>query len=403
MTTHPVSRKVNIAETETEKAQNGQLVYINNIRWLLTVLVVMIHIHVTYSGMGLWYYKEPGEMGPLSFWSFIVYQCVAQAFVLGLFFFIAGYFTPSSYAKRGFGRFIRDRFIRLGIPTLVYMVAIHPVALMLAKHFSQDMPADLALWYGRYITSFAFLSNSGPMWFTFALFIFTAVYALLRSALPETTLGDKQSLTLTNGRMIAVIMVISTVAFLLRIVQPAGGQLFNEEPGNFMQIGFFGQYIIAFILGIYSRRYNLLENIPYKFGKFWLIVTLVIGLPLLPALFIGGGIASNPPAFFGGMHWQSAAYATWESFLFVGVLIGLPAIFKEKNNSQGRLRRFLSANAFGVYVFHPPIIVALSILLHKMALPQLAKTYTMILIVVPVCFFLSYLLRKIPLVKHLFT
>lgn len=403
MATHAMRGDANNYETETGKTQKEKLIYINNIRWLLTIFVVMVHIHVTYSGIGLWYYKEPGEMGPLTFWSFIMYQCGAQAFLMGLFFLIAGYFTPGSYAKRGFGRFLRDRFIRLGIPTLVYMLAIHPVTVLLVKHFSQDMPADPALWYGRYITSFAFLSNSGPMWFTFALFIFTAVYALLRNISSGSTNYDNRPLVLSHKRLVAVIMVISAVAFLLRTVQPAGVSLFNKKPGNFMQIGFFGQYIIAFILGIYSRRHNLLDNVPYKFGKFWLILTLAIGLPLLPALFIGGGIANNPPAFFGGLHWQSAAYATWESFMFVGISIGLLALFGAKNNSQGRLRRFLSDNAFGVYVFHPPILVALSLLFNKMALSQLAKTYTMVLIVVPICFLSIYLLRKIPLARRLFS
>ena len=159
------------------------------------------------------------------------------------------------------------------------------------------------------------------------------------------------------------------LAFLLRIVQPAGIPLFNKAPGNFMQIGFFAQYIIAFILGIVSSKAKLLERVPYKFGKFWLGLTLILGLLLLLCLFIGGG--SNPSVFFGGFHWQSAAYATWESFMFVGISSGLLALFRKKNNTQGRLRRFLSENAQGVYVFHPPILVGLSILCHQMALPRL--------------------------------
>ncbi len=362
-----------VPETQIEGVQGKKLTFINNIRWLLTIFVVMIHLHVTYSGMGLWYYREPGPMGPLSFWSFIMYQAGSQAFVLGLFFFIAGYFTPGSYNKRGYGRFIWDRFIRLGIPTLVYMLVIHPVTVLITSHFNGDMPSNLVSWYGQYITSAAFLSNSGPMWFTLALFVFTVAYALFRNFSGSTaTPDDKQPVLMTHGRVIAVIAFISATAFLLRTVQPAGVPLLNNEIGNFMQIGFFAQYVFAFILGIIAYRHNLLDRLTYRLGKIWFTMALVLGFPLLPALFIGGGIAKiGPAAFFGGFHWQSAAYATWESFMFVGISLGLLTIFREKNNTQGPVRRFLSEHAFGVYVFHAPILVALSMSFMQLRLPPL--------------------------------
>lgn len=402
MAASTVISDVNVSGTQTVKNESEKLIFINNIRWLLTILVVMIHIHVTYSGMGMWYYKDPGAMGPLSFWSFIMYQCVAQSFVLGLFFFISGYFTPESYAKRGFFLFVRDRFIRLGVPTLVYMLIIHPVTVLMTKQFSQDMPSNLVAWYGQYITSLAFLSNSGPLWFTFALFLFTVVYALVRTLLIRTNSTSRQAEVITHGRVVAVIALISVAAFLVRTVQPAGTPLFNNEIGNFMQIGFFAQYIIAFILGVVTCQRNLLEHIPYRLGKIWFTLALLTGLPLLPALFIGGGIASNPPVFFGGYHWQSAAYATWESIMFVGVSLGALTIFREKFNRQGPIRRFLSQNAFGVYVFHAPILVALAIFFHKMAVPQLAKVYILALIAVPISFVFSYSLKKVFLFKRLF-
>lgn len=112
------------------------------------------------------------------------------------------------------------------------------------------MPFNLVSWYSQYITSAAFLSNSGPMWFTFALFVFTVAYASFRILSGSTaTPDDKQPVLMTHGRLIAVIASISATAFLLRTVQPAGVPLLNNETGNFMQIGFFAQYVLAFILG----------------------------------------------------------------------------------------------------------------------------------------------------------
>lgn len=404
METRTVFDIANKPKTRIEGDQGKNLTFINNIRWLLTIFVVMIHLHVTYSGMGLWYYREPGSMGPLSFWSFIMYQAISQAYVLGLFFFIAGYFTPGSYNKRGYGRFIRDRFIRLGIPTLLYMLVIHPVTVLITSHFNKAMPTNLVSWYGQYITSMAFLSNSGPMWFTFALFVFAVAYALFRYFSGSTaTPIDKQTVLITHGRVIAVIVFISAAAFMLRTVQPAGVPLLNNEIGNFMQIGFFAQYVIAFILGIFAYLHNLIDRLTYRLGKIWFTLAVVLGLPFLPALFIGGGIAKRDPAnFFGGFHWQSAAYATWESFIFVGISLGMLTMFRKINNTQGPVRRFLSENAFGVYVFHAPILVTLSMLFMQIELPPLGKMYLMTLIVLPACFGFSYVLKKVPLFKKLF-
>ena len=45
---------------------------------------------------------------------------------MGLMFMIAGYFVAGSYDRKGFGRFVGDRFRRLVIPRLIYMIAIDP-------------------------------------------------------------------------------------------------------------------------------------------------------------------------------------------------------------------------------------------------------------------------------------
>ena len=52
---------------------------------------------------------------------------------------------------------------------------------------------------------------------------------------------------------------------------------------------------------------------------------------------------------------------------------GLLALFREKYNFQGGVERFMSANAFAVYLFHPQILIAPAITLHTVAVPQIVK------------------------------
>ena len=42
---------------------SGRLLWIDNIRLLMIVLVVLIHVNCTYSGFGMWYYKDSSGMG----------------------------------------------------------------------------------------------------------------------------------------------------------------------------------------------------------------------------------------------------------------------------------------------------------------------------------------------------
>ena len=67
--------------------------------------------------------------------------------------------------------------------------------------------------------------------------------------------------------------------------------------------------------------------------------------------------------------------------------------------SPGKLRRFLSENAFGVYVFHPPVLVAITLAFRDLHLDPLAKWCLLALIVLPACFAVSWGLRTVPLVR----
>jgi hypothetical protein len=334
-----------------------------------------------------------------------MYGMLNQAYILGLFFFIAGYFTPSSFDKRGVKKFITSRIIRLGIPTLVYMLCIHPLTLFILKQFNLPIYTDFFSWYKDYVLSLSFLSNSGPLWFTLALLIFSICYAVIKSLFPTTiiTAAVKETFKVKNITLIYLILITSFFAFLIRLIQPAGVSLFNDEIGNFMQLGFFASYLTLFCSGILFHRYNLLDKLSFKFGISWLVLTILAGVPLWFMVIILGDLLKGSTALFGGFSWQSGMYALWESFFAVGMSIGLVALFKHKFNFQGRFTHFLSQNAFGVFVFHPPILVLIALLMRGVSLPPLGKMYVVSALVIPVCFIFSHYIRKIPWVKKTFS
>jgi surface polysaccharide O-acyltransferase-like enzyme len=380
-------------------SDGGRLWFIDNIRWLMIVLVVMFHLSLTYGQVGDWYYTENRALDPASQIIFVAFITFTQAYFMGLLFLIAGYFAPGSYDKKGMGRFVLDRSARLGIPTLVHMGLLQPLITAIAWFFNPRNPMPTLTGYWHYIKSFQFVTYSGPLWFALALLIFTLLYAGIRrllSFIRPSSPRPPRSTTVTHPWVILSIIVLAVISFFVRLVYPFGTSVFN------MKLCFFPQYIFLFSVGIVAYRRNWFLNIPYSFGIAWFKMAWLVGIPFWIMLILLGGALTNMTPYYGGLYWQAAAYAFWESFFCIGICLGLLVLFREKFNRQGKIAGFLTRNAFAVYVFHAPILVGLTLLAREIPLRPLLKTFLMTLIVLPSCFGLSDLLRRIPLWRKVF-
>jgi len=103
----------------------------------------------------------------------------------------------------------------------------------------------------------------------------------------------------------------------------------------------------------------------------------------------------------GNGHWQSAVYALWDSTFAVGMCLGAITLFRRFFNGQGRFGRFLSQHSYAVYIIHIPIVVFIAIALKGIHLEPLPKFGIAALIMVPTCFAVAYIVRKIPLVSRI--
>jgi glucans biosynthesis protein C len=131
-----------------------RLAFIDNIRWVLILIVICYHAAVTYSHVGGWYYLD-GPEPPLSVkLPFIALETYDQAYFMGFLFLPCRVFCAARLRRKGLGRFLRDRAIRLGIPSLLFMLIIHPVTVnwLLRLLYEPDRPSLNAV-CGRYIMS----------------------------------------------------------------------------------------------------------------------------------------------------------------------------------------------------------------------------------------------------------
>ena len=183
---------------------------------------------------------------------------------------------------------------------------------------------------------------------------------------------------------------------MFRIVQPIGTDILN------FQLCYFSSYIVLFILGIIAYRNNLFAKISYRTGKRWLISAIALGFLAWFVLVAVATANGTTVALEGGLTWQSAAFSLWESFVAVAMSIGLIAVFREKFNHQSKLVKTLSDNSFAVYMFHPMIIIPVTLLFGTVALYPIVKWLLLCVICIRLCFAAAhFVFRRIPLLKNI--
>ncbi len=375
----------------------ARLLFMDNLRWTAIILVLSMHAADTYSPLGNWYFVDRKPLTPPALLFFAAWQTYLQAFFMGLLFFIAGFFVPPSFDRKGPANFMRDRAFRLGWPVLFYMFLLGPVTeYYVARSWTSTEPTSFANEWLKHIRNGQFLQENGPLWFCLALLIFSLGYATFRTLSRGSSSGDtKQGHPLDSGTLVCFALLIAAVTFLIRLARPAS---FLNLP-----LKDFGQYTLLFAAGILSARRHSLTKLQLSSGIRWIVFALTIGFAVwLTILITGGAFRGKASAFSGGWHWQNAAFSVWEAFTCVALCYGLIVVFSQKYNRQGRVSRFLSANAFSVYVFHPPILILGARMLHGVPLHPILKFFLLTLFAAIASFTLSAtVFRRLPLLRRI--
>jgi surface polysaccharide O-acyltransferase-like enzyme len=392
MTTTTLSTSRTAVTTEAVQVKAaGRLPFIDNIRVFLTIMVIVFHLMIIYAGSGSFLYTE-GRQDTLTAVLGAWFCAANQAYFMGFFLLISAYFVPGSYDRKGAWHFLKDRLIRLGIPLLVYSWIISPLTWIVIIYVTQGqiLPLSAYLPGGR----FEGIIGAGPLWFVEALLIFTVVYVAWRQFFRPNVpvLPVKTDSRFPSSKVIVLFAVLmAVVTFVIRLWHPVG---WSFSPLN-LQFPFFVQYIALFVVGLIAYRRNWLASLSDSTGKRWLTVAIGLIVMFIPLALVGGAMESDEP-FKGGPYWQAMAYALWESFVCVGMCIGLTYLFRRYWNRQGRLAKFLSPNAYTAYIIHAPIITFTALALRNVDVYPLLKYGLAVLIALPLCFALSNLIRKLP-------
>jgi peptidoglycan/LPS O-acetylase OafA/YrhL len=333
--------------------------FIDRLRVVLTVLVILHHTAITYGGSGGWFYREVRDGGTPASLLLTVFCAVNQSFFMGMFFLLAGYFTPAALQRKGATRFVQERLVRLGVPLIVFGFVLGPLAAALAGG-----PAGGRVFERWWLSHGTFVI--GPLWFAWALLLFAAGFVAWRRVRPQPMDTVDRALPASMSWLYAALGV-GAASLALRQLVPVGENVLG------LQLGYFASYVFLFALGCAAAHHRWLERVERQQAGQWARVTLIT----LPLLFVTaalcGALQGRAVNFNGGFGLPAVVYAFWEPFVAWGLMASLLVRFRERFNAPSPAWESWGARAYGAFIVHAPILVGVSVALAGWTAPPLLK------------------------------
>jgi fucose 4-O-acetylase-like acetyltransferase len=345
---------------------------------VLVTCVILGHAFITYGDIGEWVYREPATSEAFNLLAAIVVS-LGSLFAMGMFFLIAGLLTPGPLRRKGPGRFLQDRLIRLGVPFVAYLLLIYPLAEWAGE---REEPLGSKLAGG--LTD----PDPGPLWFVGVLLLFSAAYVAWRALRPAPTGARPMPgwLLVGLGVAIAAGTVVVRLWFPIDSIQPFTAHVWQWP-----------QCIGLFVLGLMAAENGWLAPVERRTQRVGGWIALLGAVALLAAMATG----SSLEAFSGGLTWQAILTAACEGAIAVGLSMWLLGLFQRRFDHAGPLATALGRAAFGAYVLQAPVLLICALLAHPLPIPPEAKFLIVAPAGIAASFGLAWLLTRLPGVRRI--
>lgn len=312
---------------------------------------------------------------------------IGSLFGMALLFLIAGVFTPRSLARKGVGRFLADRAIRLGAPMVFFAVVLSPVV--------EYVDPENAGWdngFGAFAVHTWWPPVPGPTWFLGVLLLFSAVYAVTRTLFPTRTTGP----TPVRARhLVTAATVIALTSYALRSAVPLRQERWH------LALGQAPAWVVGFTLGALGGERGWFDPIEPTMARHGRHVAWGALAGSVAVIGLAGALGANIDNFGGGGTWQSLVTAVLEGALVVAISLWLLDLFRRRFNHQSPLAREMSRAAFAAFIIHQVVLVGLVLASHQVAWPSELKYATVSVLGVVGSFAIGSLLVRLPGVSRI--
>src|ERR1700681_4134941 len=391
------------APDESDQAQiaPARIVPLDRARTFIILLVLLHHSVINYT----WF----GHGDPMRWLGFDLVVLFNDSFFMALMFFISGLFVRDSLTRKGWAVFLRDRAWRLGVPFLISVFVLMPIAYyptFLRYHLPGTTDFNFLHFWWHTLSVGPW--PSGPAWFLWVLLALDVTAAAVWALAPGIidALG-RLIYAARNRPMLAfvVFLLVSITAYLP--MHLAFGDISWLEPGRFplpIQTSRILLYAAYFFTGVCVGAVNLRAALLAENGELarrwpvWLAFALVFYVAILVLVYAHHNWVADfdtPPLVWKvGYGLAFAAYNAAMAFT-------VSAFFLRFTGTGLGLLDAMQPSAYGIYLLHYIFIIWLQYAVYDHLFPAVAKFGIVFAGTLSMSWGLTLMLRKIPGVARL--
>ena len=354
--------------------------WLDNIRWMTIVLVVIYHVFYYYHNIGI----DPmfkglapnpaveGEKAAVTLAA--LFQYFIYPWFMMLLFVVSGIVAHMVLQKKTIKEFLSGRMHKLLVPSTLGILTIQWIGgyLISLNFFTADQKAATP-GLVRYLIYCA--TGIGALWFCQVLFVCCLLLALIKKF-------DK------NDRLSALAGKTSLpVLFLLAIVVVGAAQLLNTPITTYRMC----LYPLAFLLGYYVFSHENVQQTVKKYAYLLLAIGILADIAYIIKDY-GSYYASNEV-----QNDPVAVIAAW--FMVLGILGSAQRVLNFSNSFTS----YMNKAGWGIYIVHINVMLLTNTLLMPMAetLPMGVIYLTELVAAFGASILLWELLHRIPIVRWL--
>ena len=357
--------KVRFVEKVVKSMKSERKHYLDNIRWLTVVIVVLYHVIYMYSEI-----DNPGVVGKitnLDVQYYDVFQYAVYPWFMMLLFMVAGISSKLYLDGHTEKEFAKSRTTKLLVPSTIGLFAFGflqgYVNATIAGALGDLSNLPIIVRYLIFV-----VSGIGVLWFIQELWLNSMVLLLIRK--------------IEKGKLLAACGKLSegtALAFVLLLFIPTFGaaQVLNTPIICVYRIGL---YLFVFLLGYFV----LSQDAVIEALKRWFLVFAIpaLGLGIAFCKIYYGQIYANKPVY------QTLLFVAFGYFASMAILGGMA----KYGNSCNSFTAWMSKRSFGLYLFH---YLGISVVGLYLARPKLVSAPVAYLLSLIAGFTFGYILPAI--------
>ncbi len=368
--------RISDAENGTQQNQE-RLYFLDNIRWITILIVVVFHIFFYYNNIGTeaMYKRLPDyEAGTFTFAGIFQYS-VYQWFML-LLFIVSGICANISLKKKTVRSFLRSRVNKLLVPSTLGILCVQWLCgYLISKNYMNPAEGQSIPGFVKYIIYVA--SGTGALWFCHVLFFACLVLALLK----VIDKNDRISALAEKSEVLNIAVLCA-----LFFVMWGSAQILNMPKITTYRMCY---YPMAFLTGYYWLSSGKVLGALKKWGWIFLAAGITSGI-----FYIRKNYGTYYADYSVLNDWLSVFHA-W--FTALGILGAAQTVL----NFRNRFFDYMTRTSFGIYILHIFVLLLVNTLLIPVAQKIPVAVIYLIELATALCgsILLWEILRRIPVLR----